>query len=408
MPTIVILGAQWGDEGKGKIVDVLAEGADLTVRYAGGANAGHTIVAGGTKYVLHLIPSGVLHKRGRALIAGGTVVDVSALCTEIDTLSTLGVDLSPKRLGVAAEAHIITPYHILLDKLSGGAIGTTGRGIGPCYAEKARRTGLRAGDFATGRYREVLEAQEAYYSKVLPALYGDVELPSLKSVLAQFEALRTLIVPYLKDVPALLASAVANGEHVLFEGAQGAELDLDYGSYPFVTSSTTSAAGALSGTGVFCNLDARLGVVKAYATRVGNGPFPTELVGAAAEHLRTKGGEYGATTGRPRRVGWLDLPLLKKAHRTSGFTGLAVTKLDILSGEGPIQVCVNYTENGRPVLRELEGFEGDLATVKSWDGLPKAARTYLEFIEREMNVPVALLSTGAERSEIISHNKLPW
>ena len=417
MPTVVVIGAQWGDEGKGKIVDLVAERADMVVRYAGGANAGHTLKIGGRKIVTHLVPSAVLHPKVRCVIGPGTVIAPALLFQEIDALAALGLDVTP-RLLVSGRAHVTLPFFTQIDRASNlgpHSIGTTGRGIGPTYSDKAARLGARLCDLVRPDRAEATLAPlvEAWRHRARAA--GTPE-PDLKDTLAWLAPLAKRIAPLLGDAPALVHRAIRAGQSVVFEGAQGTLLDLDHGTYPFVTSSSTVAGGACTGAGIGPTLiDEVLGITKAYTTRVGNGPFPTELAGPEGESLREAGEEFGATTGRPRRCGWLDLPALRYAARVNGLTRLAVTKLDVLSGLSRIRVCEAYDVRGvktdelpideldvaTPVYREVAGWKEPLSAARSLDALPQAAREYVELIAREVGVPVALVSVGAEREATI-------
>ncbi len=407
MPNVIILGAQWGDEGKGKVVDRLASKADLTVRYQGGANAGHTVVVGSTKFVLHLIPSGILNPNCVNYIGNGCVVDPEVLLEEMSELVSKGIPVSEQRLKVADNAHVVTPYHKAWDRVTGGAIGTTGRGIGPCYVDKARRTGLRMQDLVTGAYRNVLAKQAEEYSTLFKTVQTAEVLPELNDVLKRYAGVAERLAPYIEDLVPLLAKAVASKRNVLLEGAQGTLLDVDHGTYPFVTSSNTTVGGALTGTGVYMELQARIAVMKAYTTRVGHGPFPTELTDELGETLRRKGQEFGATTGRPRRCGWLDLPLLQRATWTNGFNSIALMKLDVLQGIDPIRVAVGRDAQGNPVYRDFEGFQEDVSGARELGDLPASCQRYVSFLETELGIPVNLLSTGPERNQTLIR-ELPW
>jgi adenylosuccinate synthase len=417
MPAVVVVGAQWGDEGKGKIVDLIAERADMVVRYAGGANAGHTLKVGGKKIVTHLLPSGVLHAGTACVLGAGMVIDPTVLLQEIDEFESRGLNVL-SRLTVSARAHVTLPFQAQIDRVANAgprSIGTTGRGIGPTYSDKAARMGVRLRDISTlDRARASLAPLvEAWQQRARAA--GGAE-PSLADALAYVTPLIPRIAPLLGDASVAAHRAVTSGQRVVFEGAQGTLLDLDHGTYPFVTSSSTVAGGACTGTGIGPTLiDAVIGITKAYCTRVGNGPFPTELTGSEGDRLREAGEEYGATTGRPRRCGWLDLPALRYAARVNGLTALAVTKLDILSGYERIPVCVAYKVDGvetkdlpvddldraQPVYREVPGWRDALSGVRSLDALPATARSYVEFVAAEVGVPVTFVSVGAERDETI-------
>jgi adenylosuccinate synthase len=413
----VVVGAQWGDEGKGKIVDALSEAADVVARYQGGPNAGHSVIHRGQTLVLHLVPSGILHAGRRCLIGNGVVIDLARLRDEVAELESRGVPASAQ-LGVSAAAHLILPYHRAVEASSErgpGAIGTTGRGIGYAYRDKAARVGLRVGDLFD---REHFVAQVDRNLKRLALEYAEVagELAAMRGA-ALHDELREVaawLEPLVTDVGDELHAALAAGRRVLLEGAQGTLLDLDHGTYPYVTSSPASAAGAPLGVGLGPRaVDEVVGVTKAYATRVGHGPFPSEMPGAEAARLREAGEEYGATTGRPRRCGWLDLPALRYAARVNSLSKLVVTKLDVLDGFGEVRVAVGYTrddvpvqgfpasarelERCRPVWRSFPGWNTPTTAVRRWTDLPPQARDYLEWIEREVGVPIGSVSVGAER-----------
>jgi len=422
MSNIVVFGSQWGDEGKGKIVDMLAQDSTAIVRFQGGNNAGHTLVVGGEKCVLHLIPSGILHPGKICLIGNGVVLDPEVFLREIDTLAQKGVDVSPARLMISKKTHIIMPYHRAMDvareslRSKGAKIGTTGRGIGPCYEDKVHRCGIRAADLADPELlRAKIAAALEEKNVLLKGLYG-AEVMDPEKVYHDILPVAKRVVPYLGDVSTAIQDAVAKGGSLLFEGAQGTHLDIDHGTYPFVTSSTTVSGNAASGSG--CSprlLDRIIAIVKAYTTRVGGGPFPTELLDATGEFLQEKGGEFGATTGRKRRCGWLDLVVLRESARLNGPTELAVTKLDVLSGLPEIKVCVAYDYRGErvlyppqeqngmahvtPVYETLPGWREDISMASSWADLPLNARKYLERMEELSGVPVGLVSVGPERSQ---------
>lgn len=428
MPLNIVVGAQWGDEGKGRIVDYLAAGADYVARYNGGDNAGHTVTVGSQIFKLHLIPSGIVHPHVTAVLGNGMVINPRTLLDEMTALRHAGVSISPQRLRISPSAHLITPAHQALDKAhetarGKGKIGTTGRGIGPAYTDKAARRGLRMGDLAAPDFRERLAAQLDEANRTL-SLLGAPELeiqPTLDSFLDAASRLTT----YVADTSAELAAALARGETVLAEGAQGTLLDIDHGSYPFVTSSSTLAPAALTGLGLGLSAarDACVyGVTKAFQTRVGSGPFPTELSGRQATRLRGTGAnpwdEYGTTTGRPRRVGWLDGVLLRYAVRINGLTDLVITKLDILSGMKTLKLCVGYQNakgqtvsdtdlqpanlaSCQPIYEELPGWSEDITHVRKWNNLPKNARAYLERISALAGVPIRLVSLGPEREQIV-------
>jgi adenylosuccinate synthase len=420
MSAIVIVGAQWGDEGKGKIVDLITEDADVVARFAGGPNAGHTLVVGDTKIVVRLLPSGILHPKAVCVMGQGMVIDPAVLVGEIDALEARGHSTA-SRLFVSDRAHLILPYHPLIDGLreasaeAGKKIGTTKRGIGPCYEDKAGRRGVRAGDLRDMRKVEgLLEGALAAWMPVLTGLGG--EAPNVREILAWLEPLAARIVPLLADTSKLLNEALREGKRVVLEGAQAALLDLDHGTYPFVTSSSAVAGGACVGTGIGPTRIRRvIGIAKGYATRVGEGPFPTELGDEIGERLRSVGGEYGSVTGRPRRTGWLDLPALRYAARVNGLDALAITKLDVMTGISPLRVCVAYdTPTGRtqdlpidelatatPVYEAFPGWTEALAAARSLDELPGAARDYLKLVEASVGVPLDMVSVGPRRDETI-------
>ena len=425
MPAVVIVGAQWGDEGKGKIVDIYTEFAEVVVRYAGGPNAGHTLVVGDDKLVVRLLPSGILRPQTRCVLAQGMVIDPDVLLGEVDELIRRGHREVEKRLCVSDRAHLILPYHVLVDTLreaAPGGIGTTKKGIGPAYEDKARRTGVRAGDLRDPvRLAERIRAALDAWAPTIKHLGGEV--PSADAILKQLATSTPRVVALLANTSLIVDAAVRAGKRVMLEGAQGTLLDIDHGTYPFVTSSSAVAGGASIGVGIGPNrINTVLGITKAYATRVGSGPFPTELNDGDGQHLREVGAEFGSVTGRPRRTGWLDLPALRYAARVNGIDGLALTKLDVLTGLPRIQVCVAYdTPEGRtddfpidyidvpglvkPVYEEMTGWSEKLDGVRVLDELPKAARAYVRFLEEGAKVPLYLLSVGPRRSEtIVLHN----
>jgi adenylosuccinate synthase len=429
MPGVAVVGAQWGDEGKGKIVDLLTERADLVVRYAGGPNAGHTLVipnaAGGhDKIVVRLVPSGVLRPKTRCVLGPGMVVDPAALLAELDELRTRGVydDRSDRgdarRLVVSDRAHLILPYHTLVDGLREKgtySVGSTKRGIGPAYEDKARRSGVHVGALRDlGRFeRHVARALDGW-APTIRALGAEVPTPA--QIVDHVRPLAERVVPLLGDASTIVDDAVRAKKSVIFEGAQGTLLDIDHGTYPYVTSSSAVAGGAATGAGVGPTAIGRVvGISKAYTTRVGGGPFPTELHGDAAERLRQAGGEYGAVTGRPRRCGWLDLPALRYARRVNGLTDLVLTKLDVLTGLDTLELCVAYdTPSGRtrdfpvgdldrakPVYESMPGWKQVIDGARSLDALPPTARTYVERIAREVDVALGIVSVGAQRDSTI-------
>jgi adenylosuccinate synthase len=417
MPAVVIVGAQWGDEGKGKIVDIFTERADMVVRYGGGPNAGHTLVVGNEKTVVRLIPSGVLRKGVSCVLAQGMVIDPSSLVSELDDLEKRGVE-AESRLVVSDRAHAILPYHVQIDGLrekGKGAIGTTKRGVGPCYEDKVARRGIVLGAFRDpARLRSLVETALEAWKPVIEAL-GD-KAPSANEVLEKIEPARVRIVKMLQTTQPLVERAVKEGKKVVLEGAQGTLLDIDHGTYPFVTSSNPTAGGACVGSGIGpTRIDDVIGLVKAYTTRVGGGPFPTELNDDIGERIRKVGQEFGSVTGRPRRTGWLDLPAVRYAVAVNGLDGLALTKLDVLTGLDSVSVCVAYDtpsgrttdfpiddlEHAKPVLKTFTGWKEELGSARKMDDLPAAAREYLAFIEKELGCPLVLVSTGPRRDETI-------
>jgi adenylosuccinate synthase len=397
MPGIAVIGAQWGDEGKGKIVDALAHDADVVVRYSGGANAGHTVVAGGETFKLHHLPCGVLHERPTSVLGAGMVIDPWSFLEELDALAQRR---DPGRIVIAREAHLVLPHHRKNDE-GGGFVGTTGRGIGPTYSDKARRLGVRAGDLLDGA---VLAERLERLLMGKPNSTGRVGWTSVEAALAALAEVRERLAPLIGDAGALTRAALAEGRRVMFEGGQGTMLDLGYGTYPFVTSSHPTVGGILVGAGVSHKaLNTVVGVVKAFTTRVGHGPFPTEIHDEAAS-LRLRGtganpwDEYGTTTGRPRRVGWLDLAQLRYAAEINGFDALVVTKLDVLSGMETVRIGVGYDGDGAPIYEELPGW-GDLRGLGRRDALPREVTDYLTRIEEVVGVPVAMFSTSPDRAD---------
>jgi adenylosuccinate synthase len=422
MPNIVVVGAQWGDEGKGKIVDLLAPNVDVVVRYQGGNNAGHTVVVGREKFVLQTIPAGILHGNVRCVIGCGVVVDPASLVEEMESLVQRGVSLDGN-LYISKNAHLIMPYHPALDRASESkagsrAIGTTGKGVGPAYADKAARVGIRMADLLDEQvFREKLRANVLQKNRLLREIY-DEESFSVDNILAQYRRFAGWLAPYITDTALLLSRWIDAGASVLFEGAQGTMLDIDHGTYPFITSSSTTAGGASTGTGVPpTRLHGCLGISKAYCTRVGGGPFPTELHGPVAEMLRSRGNEYGAVTGRPRRCGWADAVALRYAARINGFDSIALTKLDVLDTCETLKICVGYRYRGEvltdfpdeerlwqdaePVYEELSGWRSPTHGLREYGELPAKARSYLERLSELIGVGFGLVSTGAEREETI-------
>jgi adenylosuccinate synthase len=422
MPNIVVVGAQWGDEGKGKIVDVLAPHVGVVVRYQGGNNAGHTVVVGREKFVLQSIPSGILHPGVRCVLGCGVVIDPASLIEEMESLVQRGVSLDGN-LYISKNAHLIMPYHPALDRASESVagerrIGTTGKGVGPAYADKAARVGIRMADLLDERlFRDKLEANVSQKNRLLREIY-DAESFSVEAILMPYLRYAGWLAPYITDTAHLLCRWIDSGASVLFEGAQGTLLDIDHGTYPFITSSNTTAGGAATGSGVPpTRIHGVIGISKAYCTRVGGGPFPTELHGPLADVVRSKGNEFGSVTGRPRRCGWADAVALRYAARINGFDGLAITKLDVLDSLETLKICVGYRYRGdlvtefpeeerlwaeaEPVYEDLSGWQGSTHRVREYAELPPKARTYLERLSELVGVPICLISTGAERDETI-------
>jgi len=427
---IVVVGTQWGDEGKGKIVDLLTDRVAAVVRFQGGHNAGHTLVIDGQKTVLHLIPSGILREEVECFIGNGVVLAPEALEKEVTQLEATGLRVK-SRLKISDACPLILDYHVALDQareLARGnkAIGTTGRGIGPAYEDKVARRGLRAGDLRDmAQFKQKLEGTLAYHNYMLENYY-QVEPVSFDALWDKCQAYADLIVPMLADIPNLIDQYNRAGKNLMFEGAQGTLLDIDQGTYPYVTSSNTTAGGAASGSGIGpCQLDYVLGITKAYATRVGGGPFPTELTYDCAtdkgdpvgKELGTRGREFGATTGRQRRCGWFDAVALRRSAQINGLTGVCLTKLDVLDELDEIKVCTKYIKDGediflppssadeyelvKPHYETLKGWNTSTVGIASWEALPEEAKVYIRFLEKEMGVPVSILSTGPDRSETL-------
>ncbi len=423
MPIVIVVGAQWGDEGKGKLVDVLTEKADIVARYQGGHNAGHTVVINDEKYILHLIPSGILHKNTVCIIGNGVVVEPGALIDEIEGLRKRRIRVADNLL-ISKNAHLIMPYHLALDRASEKAkgkkcIGTTGRGIGPAYVDKMSRAGLRVGDLLTPDiFREKLNTNLKHINFLMKNLYKEPGF-SAKRIFEQYMGYGKSLRRHIADTDLVLNSAICDGKNLLLEGAQGTLLDIDHGTYPFVTSSNSIAGGACTGLGIGPTRISRvLGVVKAYTTRVGSGPFPTEVEGPVGEEIRAKGGEFGATTGRPRRCGWLDTVILRHAVMINGFSGMAITKLDILDGLETIKICTAYRykgklfynfpkeagvfENCTPVYEEVRGWNTSTIGIKEFRKLPPRAQQYIRRMEELIGVKAHLISTGQKRDELIT------
>jgi len=423
LKNIIVLGAQWGDEGKGKVVDIYSEFADTVARSTGGNNAGHTLVVREEKHIFHLIPSGILHPGKKCVITNGVVIDPKVLLSEIDKLKSRDYLKDDAQLRVSELAHVILPYHILLDrvqeeKLGTRKIGTTARGIGPCYEDKIARTGIRMCDLVQPEiFAEKLRANLERKNFLLKNYYGAEEV-DFQTTLDEYLAYGKRLRPYLIDTSLFLNEEIHRGAKVLFEGAQGTLLDIDHGTYPFVTSSNTTAGGLCTGSGVApTKISGVVGVAKAYVTRVGGGPFPTELFDEEGQKIRDRGCEYGATTGRPRRCGWFDALIVRYAHRLNALNGIALTKLDVLSGLPLVKVCIAYEiggvrredipltlfefERAVPVYEEMEGWKKDLSDAREVGDLPKAAQKYVRRLEELTGVDVTLISVGADRNQTI-------
>jgi adenylosuccinate synthase len=422
MGNLVIIGAQWGDEGKGKIVDILARDADVVVRYQGGSNAGHTVINSRDTFIFHLVPSGILYRGTLCVIGNGVVVDPGALIEEMDLLHSKGVKIG-KNFAVSDRAHLILPYHKAIDKASEQSrgvrrIGTTGRGIGPSYVDKMARIGIRMGDLLNPPlFRRKLEENLGDINWLLEQLHK-VEVFELEKVFHQYMGYAERVKSYICDTTLLLNKAVRDGKIVLFEGAQGTHLDVDFGTYPYVTSSSAAAGGACTGTGVGpTKIDGVMGIAKAYTTRVGSGPFPTELTDDVGCGLQERGKEFGATTGRPRRCGWFDGVLVRHASRVNGLTSLTVTKLDVLDGSKVVRLCHGYKYKGKvyrdmpsdlevlegcePVYETLKGWQQPTTGVMSYKKLPAEAKRYLERVAEVSECPIDIISTGSKRDETI-------
>jgi adenylosuccinate synthase len=423
MPNIVVIGTQWGDEGKGKVVDVLAQKAHMVIRFQGGNNAGHTMVVNGDEFISHLIPSGILHPSKMCLIGNGVVVDPEVLIGEITNLQSRGVAVTPENLLVSERAHLIMPYHKLIDqgrerRKGDRKIGTTGRGIGPCYEDKMTRCGIRFCDLMDAKVfkeklSQILDEKNFYLSEFLKS-----ETIDAKSILEAYLPYADILRPHVTNVSVVLGKAVKAGQNILFEGAQGTHLDIDHGTYPFVTSSNTLAGNACCGAGIGpTQIDGVIGMVKAYTTRVGAGPFPTELLDAIGDRIQKIGAEFGATTGRRRRCGWLDTVVVRNSARLNGLTGLAITKLDVLTGIDPLKICTAYQYNNtrftefpsplnilegcEPVFEKLPGWSEDISDARTLDDLPENAKTYLKRIEELTNTPIQIVSIGPGREATV-------
>lgn len=420
MSVTVIVGSQWGDEGKGKIVDILSERYEIVVRYQGGANAGHTVQVGDQQFILHLIPSGILRENVLCFIGNGVVIDPKALLDEIKLLEGMGISIEG-RLFISQNAHLIMPYHKLLDSIneSGNSkIGTTGRGIGPCYIDKYARKGIRIVDLLDRKVlEEKIKLNLEEKNNLLKKVYNQEEL-NVDAIIKEYIEFDKAIDPYITDVPFVLNNAIDEGKSILLEGAQGALLDVDFGTYPFVTSSNPTSGGASTGTGIPpTKISSVMGIVKAYTTRVGLGPFPTELLGEEGEKLRKIGAEYGATTGRPRRCGWFDAFLLSYSRMINGIERAAITKLDVLSNFDQIKVCVTYEIQGKklksfptdvnklmsvtPIYESLPGWKTDLTNITDYNELPSEAKDYLQFISQKSGFEISIISVGPKRDQTI-------
>ena len=427
MASTCVVGLQWGDEAQGKIVDLLCDRHDVVVRYQGGANAGHTVVAGGVTYKLSLVPTGILRPEIDCVIGNGVVIHPPALLREVETLSRQGVEMG-NRLHISDRAHLIMPYHIEEERLTEESsstaehIGTTRRGIGPCYRDKVGRVyGLRVGDLYHPTYfRERLTRAVAYKNHLLGSVLADYKPLLPDALISEYLDYGARLKPFVKDTTGWLHDAIAGGKRLLFEGAQGSLLDIDHGSYPYVTSSNSSTAGIASGSGVPARLiDRWLGVVKAYTTRVGGGPFPTELLDDTGEQIRKVGKEYGTVTGRPRRCGWFDAVAVRASTQVCGVQEIAVMLLDVLSGIDPLRVAVAYEDDSgnrierlpahladfekcRPVYATLPGWSEPISQARAWDDLPKNAQNYVDFIGRQLKLPVAIVSVGPDREATLA------
>ncbi len=422
MSSVVVVGTQWGDEGKGKIVDLLTRYADCIVRFQGGNNAGHTLVVEGQKFVFHIIPSGILYEEKKCMIGNGVIIDPQVLLVEMAELKEKGLAVTPERLMISENAHLIMPYHQSLDHAKeaslakGKKIGTTGRGIGPCYMDKVGRVGMKAGDLLDDDlFREKLQTNITEKNFLLTKKYNSESL-SFDDIYRAFKDFGEKLIPFIGNVSVELDKARKNDRNILFEGAQGTQLDIDHGTYPFVTSSNTIAGNACNGSGFGpAHIDSVIGILKAYTTRVGEGPFPTELFDEVGQNLQKKGGEFGATTGRTRRCGWLDGVVAADATRLNGLTDLAITKLDVLSGQKTLKMATEYELDGKtlsampsnirqaekvsPVYENLQGWDEDITGLRNFDDLPIKAKDYIKRIEDYTGVQVSIVSVGPDRDE---------
>lgn len=423
MSAVVVLGAQWGDEGKGKMTDFLAEGVDVVVRFQGGNNAGHTVEVEDKQYKLHLVPSGILYEDKLNILGNGVVIDPKALFKEIGYLEELGIIVSPEKLIVSDRAQVIMPYHRIFDGLKEKSrgendIGTTKNGIGPCYADKADRSGIRICDLINPVvFKQKLEENINIKNEILVKIYGEQPL-NFEEIYNEYSTYAEKIKPFVQDVSVKVFDEIKSGKKVLFEGAQGMLLDIDHGTYPYVTSSNTTAGGVCTGSGIGPTMiTGAIGIAKAYTTRVGKGPFPTELDNSIGEWIREKGAEYGVTTGRARRCGWLDIVILKTSARVSGLTNLVITKIDTLAGLEKIKVCVGYKYEDRvidyfpaslddlskcePIYEEFEGWGEEIEAARTYEQLPENAKKYLKRIEELTGVEISIVSVGPKRDQTI-------
>jgi len=429
MSTLVVVGSQWGDEGKGKITDLLSENADIIVRYQGGCNAGHTVVKGDEQYIFHLIPSGILHERVKCLIGNGVVIDPESLLQEIENLRKKNIEIDDN-LFIDFKAHVVLPYHKTLDEIKEmkrgkNKIGTTKRGIGPAYADKIARTGIRMIDLIDEKFLiKKLENNLNEKNAIFEKLYGlKISNQEKKDILKKYMKYGQLLKKYVTDVSLYLNQAINEDKKILFEGAQGTLLDVDHGTFPYVTSSNPIAGGACIGTGVGpTKIDRVMGITKAYTTRVGRGPFPTEMQGELEEYTRQKGGEFGATTGRPRRCGWFDAILVNYAVRINGMDSMVLTKIDVLSDFDKIKICTSYKYNGEiikefpvnleilenciPVYEEMKGWKGDISQITKYVDLPQRLKAYIRRIEKLVKTKVVIVSVGPKRNQTIIREKV--
>ncbi len=428
MSAFIVLGAQWGDEGKGKMTDYLAERADVVVRFQGGNNAGHTVEVEDKQYKLHLIPSGILHNEKMNVIGNGVVLDPKALFEEMNYLKELGIAISPENFIISDRAQLIMPYHRILDgikesKRGKNDIGTTKKGIGPCYTDKMERSGLRVCDLMhKDVFSEKLKENIEDKNEIITKIYGGEAL-SYDEVLKEYLEYAEMIRPFVRDTSVEVYNRIKQGKNVLFEGAQGALLDIDYGTYPFVTSSSTIAGGVCTGAGIGPTMiDSAVGIAKAYTTRVGKGPFPTELNDSTGDWIREKGHEYGVTTGRSRRCGWLDIVILKSSARVSGLTSFVVTKIDTLAGLEKVKMCTGYKLDGKvidffpasledlercePIYEEFDGWDESIENARAYQDIPENAKIYLKRIEELTDTRVSIVSVGPKRDQTMEINKL--